>query len=135
MCARGSIVSIVALISAPRPKFPHFPPSSLLFSNNEIFHANGYFTLYAGRRGGLASKTRRLIKIGRTGRSIGRIYRRIFFTADFQPNIQTISRSDICAKPGNGALLLATLPSKRDRSPPTLIIFQHLPHYFIPEIK
>lgn len=70
-----------------------------------------------GGEGGLASKTRRLIKIGRTGRSIGRIYRRIFFTADFQPNIQTISRSDICAKPGNGALLLATLPSKRDRFP------------------
>ena len=39
-----------------------------------------------GGEGGLASKTRRLIKIGRTGRSIGRIYRRIFFTADFQPN-------------------------------------------------
>lgn len=113
------------LISLPSPSLS----APALFSNNEIFHAKGYFTLYARRGGGGASKTRRLIKIGQRAFDRPNLSSNIFYRR-FSAEYSTISRSDMHRQ--SPALLLATLPSKRDRSShvnyiPTL--------YFIPEIK
>lgn len=113
------------LISLPSPSLS----APALFSNNEIFHAKGYFTLYARREGGEASKTRRLIKIGQRAFDRPNLSSNIFYRR-FSAEYSTISRSDMHRQ--SPALLLATLPSKRDRSShvnyiPTL--------YFIPEIK
>lgn len=113
------------LISLPSPSLS----APALFSNNEIFHAKGYFTLYARRGGGEASKTRRLIKIGQRAFDRPNLSSNIFYRR-FSAEYSTISRSDMHRQ--SPALLLATLPSKRDRSShvnyiPTL--------YFIPEIK
>lgn len=113
------------LISLPSPSLS----APALFSNNEIFHAKGYFTLYARRGGGEASKTRRLIKIGQRAFDRPNLSSNIFYRR-FSAEYSTISRSDMHRQ--SPALLLATLSSKRDRSShvnyiPTL--------YFIPEIK
>lgn len=113
------------LISLPSPSLS----APALFSNNEIFHAKGYFTLYARRGGGEASKTRRLIKIGQRAFDRPNLSSNIFYRR-FSAEYSTISRSDMHRQ--SPALLLATLPSKHDRSShvnyiPTL--------YFIPEIK